>query len=43
MKTCLLRGTVLHGLQDLVLGDVGRQHQVPVGIAREDVFASLIV
>jgi hypothetical protein len=33
--------SALHGLQDLVLGDVGRQRQVPVGIAREDVFAGL--
>src|SRR5258708_34734784 len=33
--------SALRGLQDLVLGDVGRQRQVPVGIAREDVFAGL--
>ena len=33
------RGSALHGLQDLVPGDVGRQGLVPVGIAREDVFA----
>jgi hypothetical protein len=33
--------SALHGLQDLVLGDIGRQRQVPVGIAHEDVFAGL--
>jgi hypothetical protein len=33
--------SALHGLQNLVLGDVGRQRPVPVRIAREDVFAGL--
>src|SRR5882757_3584600 len=33
--------SALHGLQDPVPGDVGRQRPVPVGIAREDVFTGL--